>query len=103
MKWILYVGGLVVSFFVAWTGAFALTWTLRGDTIPFQYYFDYLLAVVTLSGGEIVPFMFILTTMLFIPLCVLAVWLVRRGGSTKTSNSVEDGPDVERRKPADEH
>jgi hypothetical protein len=84
MKWLLYSVGLLTSFFAAWTGAFILTWVSRGDTIPFEYYFNYLLAVITLSGGEIVPFMFLLTCILFIPLTLTTVWLIRyslrRGG-----------------------
>jgi hypothetical protein len=78
MKWILSVGGVIVSFLVAWTAAFGLAWALRGDTIPFQYYFHYLFAVVTLSGGEIVPFMLVLTTILFVPLALVSVWFVHR-------------------------
>jgi len=77
MKWVLYSLGIVTSFVAAWTGTFVLTFLSRGDTIPFEYYFDYLLAVVTLSGGEIVPFMFVLTCMLFIPLALAAVGLIR--------------------------
>jgi hypothetical protein len=47
-----FVLALAAAYFVGWTGSYILFWVLRGDTIPFNYYFDYLFAAWTFGGIE---------------------------------------------------
>ena len=77
-KFTVWLIALVGTYFIAWTCSYVLTWILRGDTIEFTYYFDYLVAAWTFTGMELPPFMLALSMILFVPMAVLVVVLLKR-------------------------
>jgi hypothetical protein len=84
-----YVAVLTALYFVAWTGAYILTWVSRGDTIEFRYYFGYLVAAWTFSGLEMVPqFMLVLSIILFFLLAVPFQLLLRRRKSAHIASGL---------------
>jgi hypothetical protein len=56
---------------------------LRGDTVPWDLYFTYLALAWTFRGGELPVFIWLSSLVVFIPLAVLVLIAMRRGGSTR--------------------
>ena len=73
-----HIAALFFSYFLAWTTTYVFTWASRGDEVDFRYYFKYLKAVLTLSGGEIIPFLFLVNIALFVLIALVSIVLVNR-------------------------
>ena len=78
VRYLPYFVGLIAMYLVAWTASYILTWVLRGDTIDFAYYFSYLCAAWTGGGLEVPQSMLILSVILFIPLAVIFLLVLKR-------------------------
>ena len=69
---------LVAVYFAAWTASYAAMFVSRGDGLDFSYFFEYLGLAWTFSGGELPSFIWLFSVIAFLPLAVLAVFLLRR-------------------------
>ena len=56
---------LITLYFVAWSIAYLLAFASRGDSISFEYYFEYLWLGWSFSGGELVMFIWYLSALIF--------------------------------------
>jgi hypothetical protein len=70
-------------YLVAWTACFAVMFMLRGDTVPWDLYFSYFALAWTFRGGELPVFIWLSSLVVFIPLAVLVLIAMRRGGSAR--------------------
>jgi hypothetical protein len=78
----IYLGTIVVCYFVAWTVAFLF---LNGP--DFAFYFEYLGYFWKSGGGERPMLTGMFSIALTIPLAMLAIWILRRGVKKKNEES----------------
>jgi membrane protein implicated in regulation of membrane protease activity len=69
-----------VVYLAAWTMAYAGIFLSRGDGLDFRYYFAYLGSAWTFRGGELPTYIWYFSFILFLPLTVLSIFLLRQNG-----------------------
>jgi hypothetical protein len=69
---------LAAIYFAAWTVSYAGIFVSRGDGLDFSHYFEYLALAWTFHGGELPAFILLFSVIAFLPLAVLAVYLLRK-------------------------
>jgi len=72
---------LPVVYLVAWTMAYAGMLLSRGDGLDFSYYFAYLGWAWIFRGGELPTFIWYFSLLLFLPLAVTSIFLLRRNSN----------------------
>ena len=66
---------LVGAYLIAWTVCFAVTFSLRGETAPWDQYLSYLGMAWTFRAGEVPALIWISSLVVFVPLAAVVVWL----------------------------
>lgn len=66
---------LVGAYLIAWTVCFAVTFSLRGETAPWDQYLSYLGMAWTFRAGELPALIWISSLVVFVPLAAMVVWL----------------------------
>lgn len=68
---------MLFTYALAWTGSYACVFIALGDGLNFAYFFEYLVLAWTFNGFELPSLNWFLSIVSFLPLSVLAVFLIR--------------------------
>jgi hypothetical protein len=75
-----YAFALLVAYFVAWTVSYVIVMFNAVHRLDFSEYFNWFELAWTLRGFEMVAITWLLNIAVFLPLAIVAVFLVRRFG-----------------------
>ena len=65
-------------YFLSWFLAYALTFLLRGDTVDFGFFLEYLVLGWTFTGFELPMFMWMFSIVIFLIFCFLVHPVVKK-------------------------
>jgi hypothetical protein len=71
-----YAVALVLAYLAAWTTSYTCVFLTRGDGLDFTHYFKYLALAWTFRAGELVSFIWVGSLITFLPLAVVAVFIL---------------------------
>jgi hypothetical protein len=87
-----YAAALVGAYAIAWTAAYIGIFVSRGDGLDFRYFVQYFVLAWTFRAFELPGFIWIFSIVIFVPLSVGAVALVRRKRYFSQSEFVPPSP-----------
>jgi len=70
-------------YFLSWSLAYVLTFLLRGDTLDFGFFFEYLVLGWTFSGFELPVFMWMFSLLIFLFFCFLVDPVLKKQLATR--------------------